>query len=87
MPPCTVCSATTWCVCRPIGSPVFGLRSSRGKFDEETSTRIRWPRAKRFDVGGSSILTVYAVPGSIITSRSNPSRKRVRMIESLRSRS
>ncbi len=37
----TVCSATTWCVCLPIGSPVFGFTSRRGQFDEETSTRIR----------------------------------------------
>ena len=40
-PPKTVCSATSMRVCRPIGSPVFGFRSRRGKFDEETSTRIR----------------------------------------------
>ena len=49
--------ATTWCVCRPIGSPVFGLTSSRGQFDDETSTRIRWPTSKRLLVGGSSIVT------------------------------
>ena len=79
----TVCSAVTICVCRPIGSPVFGLRSSRGKFDDETSMRIRWPFAKTFDVGGSWMRTRYGVPGSIITSRSKPSRNRVRMIESL----
>ncbi len=30
----TACSATTWCVWRPIGSPVFGLTSSRGQFDD-----------------------------------------------------
>jgi hypothetical protein len=54
----TVCSATTMRVCRPTGSPVFGLRSSRGKFDDEMSIRILWPRAKRLLVGGSGIATL-----------------------------
>ncbi len=54
----TVCSATTMWVWRPIGSPVFGFRSSRGKLDEEMSMRIRWPGANRLLVGGSSISTL-----------------------------
>ena len=66
--------AITSCVWRPIGSPVFGLRSSRGKLDDETSIRIRWPAAKTFDVGGSRIETGTTSPGSRKTSRSNPSR-------------
>ena len=46
-----------WCVCRPIGSPVFGFTSRRGQFDDETSSRIRWPTSNRLLVGGSVIVT------------------------------
>ncbi len=28
---------------RLIGSPVLGLTSNRGKFELDTSSRIRWP--------------------------------------------
>ena len=43
------------CVWRPIGSPVFGLRSRRGKFDEDTSMRTRCParRGSRWEARGS----------------------------------
>src|SRR5439155_2853439 len=70
LPPCTAFSATTSCVCRPIGSPVFGLRSSRGKFEDETSIRMRCPAAKTLDVGGRLISTSYSMPGSINSSDS-----------------
>ena len=32
------------------GLPVFGLGSKRGLFDDETATRILWPRLKISDV-------------------------------------
>ena len=54
------------CVCRPIGSPVFGFRSRRGKFDDETSIRIRWPRRTRCTsaAGGSSPRTACPAPSA-----------------------
>jgi hypothetical protein len=38
-----VLSATTRRRFRPIASPVFGFTSNRGKFELDTSSRIRCP--------------------------------------------
>src|SRR5438270_736547 len=50
----TALTALTRCVCRPTGSPVFGLTSSRGKLLLETSSRIRCPAATAAWLGSRS---------------------------------
>jgi hypothetical protein len=47
----TVLSATTRRRSRPIASPVLGLTSNRGKFELDTSSRIRCPGMNRLLVG------------------------------------
>src|SRR3954451_5528514 len=49
----TVFLATMAWVWRPIGSPVFGFTSKRGKLLLEMSSRMRWPLWNRLLVGGS----------------------------------
>ena len=41
-------------VASAITPPLFGLRSKRGKFELDTSTRIRWPASKTFAVATRS---------------------------------
>jgi hypothetical protein len=47
----TVLSATTRRRSRPIASPVLGFTSNRGKFELDTSSRIRCPGMNRLLVG------------------------------------
>jgi hypothetical protein len=46
-----VLSATTRRRSRPIASPVLGFTSNRGKFELDTSSRIRCPGMNRLLVG------------------------------------
>ena len=47
----TVLSATTRRRSRPIASPVLGLTSKRGKFELDTSRRMRCPGMNTLLVG------------------------------------
>src|SRR5271166_139342 len=64
--------------------PVFGFRSKRGKFDELTSSRIRCPFLKTFDVDHISILNSSTLPSVSIAGVVLELRHRARMIPSVR---
>ena len=59
----TVLAALTIFVCRPTSSPVFGFTSKRGKFELDTSIRIRCPFLKTLEVGHSVIEISTGFPG------------------------
>jgi len=59
----TVLVALTIIVCRPTSSPVFGFTSKRGKFELDTSIRIRCPFLKTLEVGHSGIEISTGSPG------------------------
>ena len=58
-----VCSAFCTAASSPKTPPVFGLRSKRGKLLLDTSSRMRWPALKRFDVAPRSIVISVGSPG------------------------
>ena len=55
--------ALTIFVCRPTSSPVFGFTSKRGKFELDTSMRMRCPILNTFAVGHNAIEISTGCPG------------------------
>ena len=55
--------ALTIFVCRPTSSPVFGFTSKRGKFELDTSIRMRCPFLNTFAVGHNAIEISTGWPG------------------------
>ena len=80
---------TVWCATRKSDSarpapdsPVPGLRSNRGKFELETSSRIRWPARKSCAVAARSISTRCGVSAGTGRLRSVPRLYRTRTMPS-----
>lgn len=61
---CTVLTAVAVRRAPASGSAVLVLTSKRGKLLEETSSRMRWPAAKRFAVSGATTSTSWTSPGA-----------------------
>src|SRR3954466_1914500 len=67
----------------PSGAPLLGLTSKWGKLLDDTSSRIRWPRLNRLEVGKAVTLMAYTSPGAIKAGSDQDWRYRHRRIPSV----